>query len=132
MARRGCRGWDCASGVASKRINAISLSLLSAATVADRLALRGYCPVTFQRGPPGFDSIIPGDPSRFAAAYHGHFYAFASQECLDAFMRQVGAALLLSPLLFACGMLIFLIHARIVSIYFLSLTFLRSHGSTWA
>lgn len=51
-----------------------------------QLELLGYCPVTFYEGPPGFSSIIPGDPA-LLVEYDMKIYSFASGVNLEKFMK---------------------------------------------
>eukprot|EP00727_Mastigamoeba_balamuthi_P003808 m51a1_g13424 putative adenylate kinase domain-containing protein 1 (193) ;mRNA; r:1723-2301 len=48
--------------------------------------MKGYCPVTFATGPPGYESIVPGKPD-LIAFYDGGHYAFATESRLVAFLR---------------------------------------------
>ncbi|KAI8610211.1 hypothetical protein BC830DRAFT_766968 [Chytriomyces sp. MP71] len=58
----------------------------SALVFPRQLELQGYCPVTLAEGPPGFDSIIPGD-LEFLVEYEGRIFCFTSEEKLAQFMR---------------------------------------------
>jgi adenylate/nucleoside-diphosphate kinase len=49
------------------------------------LDLKGYCPVTFQIGPEGFSSIIPGDLD-CAVHYDGKLFAIATEEKRQIFL----------------------------------------------
>ncbi|KAJ3058626.1 adenylate kinase, partial [Rhizoclosmatium hyalinum] len=51
-----------------------------------QLELQGYCPVTFGDGPPGFESILPGDPN-LIVEYEGKLYSFTTEETLEKFMK---------------------------------------------
>ncbi|KAI9101243.1 hypothetical protein DFS34DRAFT_592129 [Phlyctochytrium arcticum] len=50
------------------------------------LELRGYCPVTYSRGPKSFESIIPGS-SDLVVEYAGKLYAMSDSEALESFTR---------------------------------------------
>ncbi|KAJ3018567.1 UNVERIFIED_CONTAM: adenylate kinase [Siphonaria sp. JEL0065] len=59
----------------------------SAALVFPRqLELQGYCPVTLAEGPPGFESIIPGDPN-LIVEYEEKLFSFTTEENLEKFMK---------------------------------------------
>lgn len=52
-----------------------------------QIELLGYCPVTLVEGPPGFDSIIQGNPDMIAE-YESKFFCMANEMKLDKFMRK--------------------------------------------
>ncbi|ORY47443.1 P-loop containing nucleoside triphosphate hydrolase protein [Rhizoclosmatium globosum] len=58
----------------------------SALVFPRQLELQGYCPVTFGDGPPGFESILPGDPN-LIVEYEGKLYSFTTEETLEKFMK---------------------------------------------
>ncbi|KAL2914320.1 hypothetical protein HK105_206092 [Polyrhizophydium stewartii] len=51
-----------------------------------QLELRGYCPVTFHEGPPGFSSIVLGS-DECIVEYAGRIYAMRDAAQMDKFMR---------------------------------------------
>eukprot|EP00842_Homolaphlyctis_polyrhiza_P006388 jgi/Hompol1/6750/HPOL_001194-RA len=51
-----------------------------------QLELKGYCPVTFKEGPPGFSSIVLGT-EECVVEYKEKLYAMQNQDQLEKFMR---------------------------------------------
>ncbi|KAJ3312582.1 adenylate kinase [Boothiomyces sp. JEL0838] len=51
-----------------------------------QIQLKGYCPVTFKEGPPGFNSIIPGS-QEYVVEYDDNLYNMANLEKMEKFMR---------------------------------------------
>ncbi|KAJ3325576.1 adenylate kinase [Boothiomyces sp. JEL0866] len=52
-----------------------------------QIQLKGYCPVTFKEGPPGFSSIVPGNQD-FVVEYDDNLYNMANLEQLKKFMKK--------------------------------------------
>lgn len=52
-----------------------------------RLELKGFCPVSFAEGPPGFASIIPGDLD-YTILYDDKLYSMANEKQRDIFKKS--------------------------------------------